>query len=178
MLERDSHGNVQVSLIETEKLIIEMVKKELKSRKSFKGKFSALNHFFGYEGRCAAPSNFDADYCYSLGYTAAVLANNKMNGYMSSVRDLTKGADKWVAGGIPITMMMNMERRHGEDKPVIQKALVELDAAPFKFLAKNREVWAKTESYGYPGPIQYWGPSEVADQMTYTIRLERGAKIK
>ncbi|SHK57202.1 pyrophosphate--fructose-6-phosphate 1-phosphotransferase [Fibrobacter intestinalis] len=178
MLERDSHGNVQVSLIETEKLIIEMVKKELKSRKSFKGKFSALNHFFGYEGRCAAPSNFDADYCYSLGYTAAVLANNKMNGYMSSVRDLTKGADKWVAGGIPITMMMNMERRHGEDKPVIQKALVELDAAPFKFLAKNREVWAKTESYSYPGPIQYWGPSEVADQMTYTIRLERGAKIK
>ena len=159
MLERDSHGNVQVSLIETEKLIIEMVKKELKSRKSFKGKFSALNHFFGYEGRCAAPSNFDADYCYSLGYTAAVLANNKMNGYMSSVRDLTKGADKWVAGGIPITMMMNMERRHGEDKPVIQKALVELDAAPFKFLAKNREVWAKTESYSYPVPIQYWGPS-------------------
>ncbi|MCI5600042.1 MAG: diphosphate--fructose-6-phosphate 1-phosphotransferase [Hallerella sp.] len=178
MLERDSHGNVQVSLIETEKLIIEMVKKELKSRKNFKGKFSALNHFFGYEGRCAAPSNFDADYCYSLGYTAAVLANNKMNGYMSSVRDLTKGADKWVAGGIPITMMMNMERRHGEDKPVIQKALVELDAAPFKYLAKNREEWAKTESYSYPGPIQYWGPSEVADQMTYTIRLERGAKIK
>ena len=178
MLERDSHGNVQVSLIETEKLIIEMVKKDLKSRKNFKGKFSALNHFFGYEGRCAAPSNFDADYCYSLGYTAAVLANNKMNGYMSSVRDLTKGADKWVAGGIPITMMMNMERRHGEDKPVIQKALVELDAAPFKYLAKNREEWAKTESYSYPGPIQYWGPSEVADQMTYTIRLERGAKIK
>ena len=178
MLERDSHGNVQVSLIETEKLIIEMVKKDLKSRKNFKGKFSALNHFFGYEGRCAAPSNFDADYCYSLGYTAAVLANNKMNGYMSSVSDLTKGADKWVAGGIPITMMMNMERRHGEDKPVIQKALVELDAAPFKYLAKNREEWAKTESYSYPGPIQYWGPSEVADQMTYTIRLERGAKIK
>ena len=178
MLERDSHGNVQVSLIETEKLIIEMVKKDLKSRKNFKGKFSALNHFFGYEGRCAAPSNFDADYCYSLGYTAAVLANNKMNGYMSSVRDLTKGADKWVAGGIPITMMMNMERRHGEDKPVIQKALVELDAAPFKYLAKNREEWAKTESYSYPGPIQYWGPIEVADQMTYTIRLERGAKIK
>ena len=178
MLERDSHGNVQVSLIETEKLIIEMVKKELKSRKNFKGKFSALNHFFGYEGRCAAPSNFDADYCYSLGYTASVLAYHKLNGYMSSVRDLTKGVDKWVAGGIPITMMMNMERRHGEDKPVIQKALVKLDGAPFKYLAKNRDVWAKTESYTYPGPIQYWGPSEVADQTTFTIRLERGAKIK
>jgi pyrophosphate--fructose-6-phosphate 1-phosphotransferase len=178
MLERDSHGNVQVSLIETEKLIIEMVKKELKSRENFKGKFSALNHFFGYEGRCAAPSNFDADYCYSLGYTASVLAYHKLNGYMSSVRDLTKGVDKWVAGGIPITMMMNMERRHGEDKPVIQKALVKLDAAPFKYLAKNRDVWAKTESYTYPGPIQYWGPSEVADQTTFTIRLERGAKIK
>ncbi|MBP5440335.1 MAG: diphosphate--fructose-6-phosphate 1-phosphotransferase, partial [Fibrobacter sp.] len=123
MLDRDSHGNVQVSLIETEKLIIEMVKKELKSRKSFKGKFSALNHFFGYEGRCAAPSNFDADYCYSLGFTASVLAFNKMNGYMSSVRDLTKGIAKWTAGGIPITMMMNIERRHGADKPVIQKAL-------------------------------------------------------
>ncbi len=160
------------------KLIIEMVKKELKSRKNFKGKFSALNHFFGYEGRCAAPSNFDADYCYSLGYTASVLAYHKLNGYMSSVRDLTKGVDKWVAGGIPITMMMNMERRHGEDKPVIQKALVKLDAAPFKYLAKNRDVWAKTESYTYPGPIQYWGPSEVADQTTFTIRLERGAKIK
>ncbi len=178
MLERDSHGNVQVSLIETEKLIIEMVKKELKSRKNFKGKFSALNHFFGYEGRCAAPSNFDADYCYSLGFTAAILAYNRLNGYMSSVRDLTKGIDKWVAGGIPITMMMNMERRHGEDKPVIQKALVELDAAPFKYLAKNREVWAKTESYTYPGPIQYFGPAEVADQTTFTIRLERGVKVK
>ena len=124
MLDRDSHGNVQVSLIETEKLIIEMVKADLKSRKNFKGKFSALNHFFGYEGRCAAPSNFDADYCYSLGFTASVLAFNKMNGYMSSVRDLTKGIEKWTAGGIPITMMMNIERRHGADKPVIQKALV------------------------------------------------------
>lgn len=175
MLERDSHGNVQVSLIETEKLIIEMVKKELKSRKDYKGKFSALNHFFGYEGRCAAPSNFDADYCYSLGYTAAVLANNKMNGYMSSVRDLTKGIENWAAGGIPITMMMNMERRNGADKPVIQKALVELNGAPFKFFAKNRETWATTESYTYPGPIQYWGPSEVCDVTNFTIKLERGA---
>ena len=175
MLDRDSHGNVQVSLIETEKLIIEMVKKNLKSRSNFKGKFSALNHFFGYEGRCAAPSNFDADYCYSLGFAASVLAYNKMNGYMSSVRDLTKGIDNWVAGGLPITMMMNMERRHGADKPVIQKALVVLDGAPFKFFAAHREEWAKTESYTYPGPIQYFGPSEVCDITNFTIKLERGA---
>lgn len=175
MLDRDSHGNVQVSLIETEKLVIEMVKKNLKARPDFKGKFSALNHFFGYEGRCAAPSNFDADYCYSLGFAASVLAYNKMNGYMSSVRDLTKGIDNWVAGGIPITMMMNIERRHGADKPVIQKALVELEGKPFKFFAENREEWAKTESYTYPGPIQYWGPSEVCDVTNFTIKLERGA---
>lgn len=175
MLDRDSHGNVQVSLIETEKLIIEMVSKELKSRADFKGKFAALNHFFGYEGRCAAPSNFDADYCYSLGYTASVLANNKMNGYMSSVRNLTKGIENWSAGGVPITMMMNIERRHGADKPVIQKALVELDGAPFKYFAAHRDVWAKTESYTYPGPIQYWGPTEVCDATNFTIMLERGA---
>lgn len=175
MLDRDSHGNVQVSLIETEKLIIEMVAKELKKRSNFKGKFAALNHFFGYEGRCAAPSNFDADYCYSLGFAASVLAFNKMNGYMSSVRNLTKGIENWTAGGIPITMMMNIERRHGADKPVIQKALVELDGAPFKYFAAHRDVWAKTESYTYPGPIQYWGPSEVCDVTNFTIKLERGA---
>lgn len=175
MLDRDSHGNVQVSLIETEKLIIEMVAKELKKRSNFKGKFAALNHFFGYEGRCAAPSNFDADYCYSLGFAASVLAFNKMNGYMSSVRHLTKGIENWTAGGIPITMMMNIERRHGADKPVIQKALVELDGAPFKYFAAHRDVWAKTESYTYPGPIQYWGPSEVCDVTNFTIKLERGA---
>ena len=175
MLDRDSHGNVQVSLIETEKLIIEMVAKELKKRSNFKGKFAALNHFFGYEGRCAAPSNFDADYCYSLGFAASVLAFNKMNGYMSSVRNLTKGIENWTAGGIPITMMMNIERRHGADKPVIQKALVELDGAPFKHFAAHRDVWAKTESYTYPGPIQYWGPSEVCDVTNFTIKLERGA---
>jgi pyrophosphate--fructose-6-phosphate 1-phosphotransferase len=175
MLDRDSHGNVQVSLIETEKLIIEMVAKELKKRSDFKGKFAALNHFFGYEGRCAAPSNFDADYCYSLGYAASVLAHNKMNGYMSSVRNLTKGIENWTAGGIPITMMMNIERRHGADKPVIQKALVELDGAPFKYFAARRDEWAKTESYTYPGPIQYWGPSEVCDVTNFTIKLERGA---
>src|SRR5574344_32297 len=175
MLDRYSHGNVQVSLIETEKLIIEMVAKELKKRSDFKGKFAALNHFFGYEGRCAAPSNFDADYCYSLGFAASVLAFNKMNGYMSSVRNLTKGIENWTAGGIPITMMMNIERRHGADKPVIQKALVELDGAPFKYFAAHRDVWAKTESYTYPGPIQYWGPSEVCDVTNFTIKLERGA---
>ena len=178
MLERDSHGNVQVSLIETEKLIIEMVKKELKNRGDFKGKFSALNHFFGYEGRCAAPSNFDADYCYSLGFAASVLALNGMNGYMSSVRNVTKGIENWVAGGLPITMMMNIERRHGADKPVIRKALVELEgpmSAPFKYFAARRDEWAKTESYTYPGPIQYWGPSEVCDITNFTIKLERGA---
>ena len=178
MLERDSHGNVQVSLIETEKLIIEMVKKELKNRGDFKGKFSALNHFFGYEGRCAAPSNFDADYCYSLGFAASVLALNNMNGYMSSVRNVTKGIENWVAGGLPITMMMNIERRHGADKPVIRKALVELDgpmSAPFKYFAARRDEWAKTESYTYTGPIQYWGPSEVCDITNFTIKLERGA---
>jgi len=175
MLDRDPHGNVQVSLIETEKLVIEMVAKDLKARADFKGKFGALNHFFGYEGRCAAPSNFDADYCYSLGYAAAVLALNGMTGYMSSVRNLTAGIENWTAGGIPITMMMNIERRHGKDKPVIQKALVELDAAPFKYFAARRDEWAKSESYSYPGPIQYWGPTEVADQTNYTIMLERGA---
>ncbi|MDR1760064.1 MAG: diphosphate--fructose-6-phosphate 1-phosphotransferase [Fibrobacter sp.] len=175
MLDRDSHGNVQVSLIDTEKLVIEMVKQELKGRADFKGKFAALNHFFGYEGRCAAPSNFDSDYCYSLGFAASVLAFNKMNGYMSSVRDLTKGIENWKAGGIPITMMMNIERRHGADKPVIQKALVELDGAPFKYFAARRDEWAKTESYTYPGPIQYFGPSEICDATNFTIRLERGA---
>ena len=175
MLDRDPHGNVQVSLIETEKLLIEMVGKNLKARADFKGKFSALNHFFGYEGRCAAPSNFDADYCYSLGYTAAVLVLHGKTGYMSSVRNLTAGVDNWIAGGVPTTMMMNMERRHGADKPVIQKALVDLNAAPFKYFAKYRDVWATSESYSYPGPIQYFGPSEVCDQTNYTIMLERGA---
>ena len=178
MLERDSHGNVQVSLIETEKLIIEMVKKELKNRGDFKGKFSALNHFFGYEGRCAAPSNFDADYCYSLGFAASVLALNGMNGYMSSVRNVTKGIENWVAGGLPITMMMNIERRHGADQPGIRKAPAELDgpmSAPFTYFAARRDEWAKTESYTYPGPIQYWGPSEVCDITNFTIKLERGA---
>jgi len=178
MMERDPHGNVQVSLIETEKLLIqmvaEMVSKELETRK-FKGKFSALNHFFGYEGRCAAPSNFDADYCYSLGYAASVLVLHNKTGYMSSIRNLTSGFENWLAGGVPITMMMNIERRHGKDKPVIQKALVDLNGKPFKYFAKHRDSWAKSEEYLYPGPIQYFGPSEVCDVTNYTLLLEHNA---
>ncbi|MBE6381149.1 MAG: diphosphate--fructose-6-phosphate 1-phosphotransferase [Lentisphaerae bacterium] len=175
-LDRDPHGNVQVSLIETEKMLAEMVKTKLaawKAEGKYNGKFSTQTHFFGYEGRCAAPSNFDADYCYSLGYTAAALLATGVTGYMSSVRNTMLPADEWIAGGIPITMMMNMERRHGEDKPVIKKALVELDGKPFKFFASKRDEWAKTTSYVYPGPIQYFGPSEVCDQCTKTLALEQ-----
>ena len=175
-LDRDPHGNVQVSLIETEKLLGEMVKSQLKEMKKagkFSGKLGTQYHFFGYEGRCAAPSNFDADYCYSLGYNASFLIVEGKTGYMSSVRNLTAPAAEWIAGGVPITMMMNMEQRHGHQKPVIQKALVELDSAPFKFLVANREKWAIETSFVYPGPIQYWGPAEVCDQPTKTILLER-----
>ena len=175
-LDRDPHGNVQVSLIETEKLLSEMVGKKLaawKAEGKFAGKFSAQHHFFGYEGRCAAPSNFDADYCYSLGYTASLLIASGKTGYMSSVRNTTAPAAEWIAGGVPITMMMNMERRHGEMKPVIQKALVKLDGAPFKAFAAQREAWAKETAYVYPGPIQYFGPSEVCDQPTKTLQLEQ-----
>jgi pyrophosphate--fructose-6-phosphate 1-phosphotransferase len=174
MLDRDPHGNVQVSLIETEKLLIEMVSKELKLR-NIKGKFAALNHFFGYEGRCAAPSNFDADYCYSLGYAASVLVLHKKTGYMSSIRNLTANVENWVAGGVPTKMMMNIERRHGADKPVIQKALVDLNGKPFKYFAEHRNDWAKNEEYIYPGPIQYFGPSEVCDVTNYTLMLEHDA---
>ena len=172
MLDRDPHGNVQVSMIETEKLLIDMVKAKLKKLKKageYSGKFSAQGHFFGYEGRCAAPSNFDADYCYSLGYTASVLIAEGKSGYMASVRNLTESADKWIAGGVPVTMMMNMERRHGAMKPVIQKALVLLDGAPFKALATKREDWAENTKYVYPGPIQYFGPTEVCDLPTKTL---------
>ena len=175
-LDRDPHGNVQVSLIETEKLLSEMVAKKLaawKAEGKFVGKFSAQHHFFGYEGRCAAPSNFDADYCYSLGYTASMLIANGKTGYMSSVRNTTAPAAEWIAGGVPITMMMNMERRHGEMKPVIQKALVKLDGAPFKKFAACREAWAKETAYVYPGPIQYFGPTEVCDEPTKTLQLEQ-----
>ncbi|WP_424035010.1 diphosphate--fructose-6-phosphate 1-phosphotransferase [Prevotella melaninogenica] len=175
-LDRDPHGNVQVSLIETEKLISEMVAAKLdqwKKEGKYAGKFSPLHHFFGYEGRCAAPSNFDADYCYALGSSAAQLIANDKTGYMAIVKNTTAPADQWKAGGVPITMMMNMERRNGEMKPVIRKALVELDGAPFKTFAAQREKWAKETCYVYPGPIQYWGPSSVCDQTTKTLGLEQ-----
>ena len=175
-LDRDPHGNVQVSLIETEKLLSTMVAQKLERMKKngeYVGKFAAQHHFFGYEGRCAAPSNFDADYCYALGTSAAQLIANGKTGYMAIVKNTTAPADQWIAGGVPITMMMNMERRNGEMKPVIRKALVELDGAPFKTFAAQRETWAKETCYVYPGPIQYWGPSEVCDQPTRTLSLEQ-----
>ena len=174
-LDRDPHGNVQVSLIATESLLAEMVSKKLdqwKKEGKYNGKFATQKHFFGYEGRCAAPSNFDADYCYSLGRVAALLIKSGKTGYMSSVRNLTKPAAEWVAGGIPITMMMNMEKRSGKMKPVIQKALVKLDNGPFKYFESKREEWAAKTLYKYPGPIQYWGPSEIVDIITETIQHE------
>ncbi|MDE6343611.1 MAG: diphosphate--fructose-6-phosphate 1-phosphotransferase [Muribaculaceae bacterium] len=174
-LDRDPHGNVQVSLIETEKLLSEMVGKRLRQLKNegvYTGKFSPLHHFFGYEGRCADPSNFDADYCYSLGFNAAQLIEAGVTGYMSSVRNLTCPAAEWVAGGIPVTMMMNMERRHGKMKPVIQKALVKLDGKPFLKLAAQRDKWAEGVEFVYPGPIQYFGPTEVCDPTTLTLKYE------
>ena len=173
--DRDPHGNVQVSLIETEKLLAELTKKVLAERKkagTYKGKFSTQTHFFGYEGRCAAPSNFDADYCYSLGFNAAAILGSGATAYMSYISGLTKPADQWGAGAIPLTAMMNVEHRHGEDKPVIKKALVELDQAPFKAFAAARADWAVNTSFVYPGPIQYFGPAEVCDQTTETLKLE------
>lgn len=172
-LERDPHGNVQVSLIESEKLFSALVKDKLTER-GFTGKFNALHHFFGYEGRCAFPSNFDADYCYSLGYNAFMLIQYGYNGYLSKVSNLSKPAEEWVAGGMPITKMMNIERRNGEDKPVIKKALVELDGKPFKFFEANRDTWAVETAYTYPGAIQYYGPIEVCDLTTRTLALEKG----
>ena len=179
MLDRDPHGNVQVSLIETEKLLSDLVAAYLDADASFAangGKFSALHHFFGYEGRCADPSNFDADYCYSLGYNAAALINAGVTGYMSAVRHLVKPAVQWIPGGIPITMMMNIERRNAEDKPVIQKALVRLDGAPFLQFASKRDTWAHNTCYIYPGPIQYFGPAEVCDQPSMTLKYEHKDK--
>ncbi|MDK2852718.1 MAG: diphosphate-dependent phosphofructokinase [Proteiniphilum sp.] len=179
-LDRDPHGNVQVSLIETEKLLAEMVKKRLdewSKEGKYNGKFATITHFFGYEGRCAAPSNYDADYCYSLGYTASMLIAAGKTGYMASVRNTTGAAAEWIAGGIPITMMMNMERRHGELKPVIQKALVELEGAPFSYFEDHREKWAIETDYVYPGPIQYFGPTEVCDQPSKTLQLEQKGRI-
>ena len=176
-LERDPHGNVQVSLIESEKLFSEMVKSELAKRKAagtYKGKFAPLHHFFGYEGRCAFPSNFDADYCYSLGYNAFMLISYGYTGYLSKVSNISKPAEEWVAGGMPITKMMNIERRNGEDKPVIRKALVELDGKPFKFFEAHRGEWAVETCFTFPGAIQYYGPSEVCDITTKTLALEKG----
>ena len=175
-LERDPHGNVQVSLIESEKLFSELVANELKKRKNngeFLGKFGRQHHFFGYEGRCAFPSNFDADYCYSLGYNAFMLIQYGYTGYLSKVSNLAAPADKWVAGGMPITKMMNIERRNGEDKPVIRKALVELDGKPFKYFEAHREKWSKETCFVYPGAIQYYGPTEVCDLTTRTLALEK-----
>ena len=176
-LERDPHGNVQVSLIESEKLFSEMVKENLAARKEkgeYKGKFSPLHHFLGYEGRCAFPSNFDSDYCYSLGYNAFMLIQYGYTGYLSKISNLSAPADAWIAGGMPITKMMNMERRHGEDKPVIKKALVELDGAPFKYFEERRQEWSENSCYVYPGAIQYYGPAEVCDTTTVTLALEQG----
>ncbi len=179
LADRDPHGNVQVSKIETEKLLIEMITErlnQLKIQGEFIGKFSAQSHFFGYEGRCAFPSNFDADYCYSLGFNAFALINFGLTGYLSSVRNLTEPASDWIAGGVPLTMMMNMEKRHGEMKPVIKKALVELDGPVFKKLETNREDWAMNDRYLFPGAIQYFGPSSVCDITTITLQLESKAK--
>ncbi len=175
-LDRDPHGNVQVSLIETEKLLSRMVADKLaiwKHQGKYVGKFGTQHHFFGYEGRCAAPSNYDADYCYSLGYNASRLIANGKTGYMSIIKNTTAPAAEWIAGGVPITMMMNLEKRNGKMKPVIRKALVELDGAPFKYFAAHRDEWAKETAYVYPGPIQYWGPTEVCDQPTKTLQLEK-----
>lgn len=175
IMERDPHGNVQVSLIETDKLLVYMIEEQLeilRAEGKYNGNFKTHTHFFGYEGRCSFPSNFDADYTYALGYTASLLAENKCTGYMSSVRNLKDAAENWIPGGIPITQMMNMERRHGKDKPVIKKALVELDGLPFKTFAANRDKWAIETSYIYPGPIQYYGPTEISEIKTITLELE------
>ena len=180
LMDRDPHGNVQVSRIETEKLLIEMIRtrlNELKDEGVYVGKFSDQAHFFGYEGRCAFPSNFDADYCYSLGFNAFALINFGLTGYLSSVKNLIKPAKEWVAGGVPLTMMMNMEKRHGEMKPVIQKALVKLDGPVFKQLEENREDWAMNDRYLFPGAIQYFGPSCVCDVTTCTLQLERAKEL-
>lgn len=180
LMDRDPHGNVQVSKIETEKLLIEMIRTrlgEMKVQGKYVGKFADQAHFFGYEGRCAFPSNFDADYCYSLGYNAFALINNGFTGYLSSVRNLTDVASNWIAGGIPLTMMMNMEKRHGEWKPVIQKALVRLDGPVFKKLEEHREEWAMNDRYLFPGAVQYFGPSSVCDITTITLQLERSKTL-
>ena len=179
MLNRDPHGNVQVSLIETEKLLVQMLEVRLAAKKKageYSGKFSAITHFFGYEGRCGAPSNFDANYCYALGFNAAVLALNGLSGYLSSVKKLMKPSAEWQCGGVPLTAMMNIERRKGHEKPVIRKALVELEGGPFRFLAENRDAWATSDSYVFPGPIQYYGPPSVTELTTLTLVHESKRK--
>ena len=179
-MDRDPHGNVQVSMIQTEELLAQMVANKLDEwakEGKYNGKFSTIQHFFGYEGRCAVPSNFDTDYCYALGYTASILAGNEKTGYMSSVRNTTAPAAEWQAGGIPITMMMNMERRHGEMKPVIQKALVDLNDAPFVYFKNHRDKWAIETDYVFPGPIQFYGPTEVCDQPSFTLKLEKNGQL-
>jgi pyrophosphate--fructose-6-phosphate 1-phosphotransferase len=176
LIDRDSHGNVQVSRIETEKLLMGMTASrlaDLKEQGKYKGSFSTLAHFFGYEGRCAFPSNFDADYCYSLGFSAFVLIASGLTGYIANVRNLTAPADQWIAGGVPLTMMMNMEHRQGEEKPVIRKALVEMNSKPFLAFAAERDVWKVKTSFVYPGSVQYFGPPEVCDQPTITLKLEK-----
>ncbi len=176
LMDRDPHGNVQVSRIETEKLLSNIVRNRLNKRKQegkYSGKFSPLHHFFGYEGRAAFPSNFDSDYCYSLGYTAFLLISYGYTGYLSSVRNLAEGVDEWKAGGMPITKMMDIERRGGEDKPVIKKALIDLNGGPFKYFEKHRDTWARETCYTYPGPVQYFGPAEIADRTTMTLELEK-----
>lgn len=181
LADRDPHGNVQVSRIDTEKLLALAVEQKLanmKKEKKYTGTFSSYCHFFGYEGRCAFPSNFDADYCYALGYTAFILIANGLTGYLSSVRNLTSPAKEWIAGGVPLTMMMNMEQRHGHKKPVIKKALVELNGKPFKKFALGRKTWAVKTSYLFPGAIQYYGPESVCDQGTKTLNLEQGKTKK
>jgi len=179
-MDRDPHGNVQVSRIETEKLLLNMVEKklhELKEANIYKGKFSALTHFFGYEGRCAFPSNFDSDYCYSLGYSAFVLIASGLTGYISSVRNLTAPAREWIAGGVPLTMLMNLEHRHGTQKPVIKKALVEMDHGPFRAFKSMRDNWGVNTCFRVPGSIQYFGPSWVCDEPAFTLKLEQGKQI-
>ena len=176
MADRDPHGNVQVSRIESEKLVSSLVAaklEEMRKEGKYNGKFNPLHHFFGYEGRCAFPSNFDSDYCYSLGYNAFMLIQCGCTGYLSSIRNLSAPATEWKAGGMPITKMMNIERRHGEDKPVIKKALVELDGNPFKYFSERREKWAKETCFTYPGAIQYYGPESVCDITTITLKLEQ-----
>jgi pyrophosphate--fructose-6-phosphate 1-phosphotransferase len=179
IMDRDPHGNVQVSRIETEKLLMDMTARKLaefKKQGKYQGSFSTLAHFFGYEGRCAFPSNFDADYCYSLGFSAFVLIASGLTGYIANVRNLTAPAEQWIAGGVPLTMMMNMEHRHGSEKPVIRKALVDLEGKPFKAFAAARETWKVTTSFVYPGSVQYFGPPEVCDQPSITLKLETGGK--